>query len=377
MTRPPTAPPPTLPARVVVGGYSLEPEGDAPQAGTGLRVLDLDAGDEDGARYVIVAHEPLRSPTWVVAHPDQPWLVSVGETSPSEVVCTRLDTDGGLTVLGRQATGGDAACHLALVPSGGWVVVAHYGSGTVESFALADDGTLTGPQGRFAPSAPTGPDPDRQDGPHAHQVVVDPGGTGELLVCDLGTDRVHRLRLHPDGRLSEAADALVLPPGFGPRHLVVADDTLVVAGELSVELWVGRRTQDGWVRTQVLPTTSRSPAERAASAAPALPSGLRLVGDQVVVATRGTDTVSVFALDRDRSAGSFVGEVSCRGQHPRDVVVADGRVWVANQESDEVVVLDLAAVAAGREEEPVVRLAVPRPACVVLVDGRATSARQD
>jgi 6-phosphogluconolactonase (cycloisomerase 2 family) len=78
------------------------------------------------------------------------------------------------------------------------------------------------------------------------------------------------------------------------------------------------------------------------------------------------DTVSVFALDGERSTATFVAEVSCGGHHPRDLVVTDGLLWVADQWSDEVVALGLAAPTAGRDDVPLVRLAVPRPACLVL-----------
>ncbi|HEY0240295.1 MAG TPA: beta-propeller fold lactonase family protein, partial [Friedmanniella sp.] len=231
---------------------------------------------------------------------------------------------------------------------------------------------LTGPLDRYASTAPLGPDPDRQDGPHAHQVVPDPGRPGEVLVCDLGTDRVHRLRLEPDGRLVEAAPALVLPAGFGPRHLVVAGDTLVVAGELSAQLWLGRRDDAGWQATQLVPTTRATPDERARLTAVVAPSALRLVGDQVVAATRGVDTVSVFALDRAAGTVVLVAETSCGGHHPRDLVGVDGLLWLANQGSDEIVVLDLAAITSG-DDAVVLRFDFPRPACLVLLDHGTTA----
>ena len=368
----------TLPPRLVVGTYSVEPAGDAPDAGTGLRVLVLER-EPGAAEYVGVGHEVLASPTWVEPHPTRPWLLSVGETDPSEVVCSRLDDDGGLTVLGRCATGGDSACHLSLSGNGRWVVVAHYGSGTVETFALDDEGRLQGPVGRYALSGPTGPDAQRQDRSHAHQVVPDPGRPGELLVCDLGTDRVHRLRLGADGDLSMAAAPILLPAGTGPRHLVVDEDVLLVVAELSWELHVLRRTGGGWRHTAAAPTTTRARAgERGGGAGgavhvsgPVLASELQLVGDLVVVATRGVDVLTVLALDRRAGTLATVAEVSCGGQHPRDLVVADGLAWVANQWSDEVVALDLAAVVAGREVAPVARVAVSRPARVLVLDRRS------
>ena len=45
--------------------------------------------------------------------------------------------------------------------------------------------------------------------------------------------------------------------------------------------------------------------------------------------------------------------------------------WVANQWSDEVVVLDLGRAVPERDDAAVVlRVPVPRPACVVLLDAR-------
>jgi len=84
--------------------------------------------------------------------------------------------------------------------------------------------------------------------------------------------------------------------------------------------------------------------------------------------------VSVLALDRERSTVTFVAEVSCLGHHPRDLVVADGLVWIANQWSDELVVLDLSAVAAGHEGTSVHRSPTVRPACIVLLDHPSSAA---
>ncbi|SEQ53853.1 lactonase family protein [Microlunatus flavus] len=372
-----------LPARVVVGTYSVGPEGDAADSGTGLVVLDLDAHATDGPAYARAGHEALVSPTWVVPHPHRPWLVSVGESDPSEVVCSGLDEDGRLTVLGRRTTGGDGACHLAVDDGGRWVVVAHYGSGTVETFRLDEDGGLTGPVARRALDGPTGPDEERQDRSHAHQVVLDPRRLGEVLVCDLGTDRVHRLRLDDEGGLSEAAAPVVLPPGSGPRHLVVDGDLLVVACELACELRVLRRTEDGWAPSAAARTTSSAAAaggsgreggaERGtAPSGPVLVSGLQVADDLVLVATRGADVVTAFRLDRDAGTLTRLAEVSTQGHHPRDLVLADGLVWVANQWSDEVVALGLDAVLEGREAPSAVRVAVPRPARVLLLDGRSS-----
>ena len=83
----------------------------------------------------------------------------------------------------------------------------------------------------------SGPVTDRQEGPHAHQVVFD---GDEMLSCDLGGDQIYRLRLDDGGVLVQPVTRSGCPPASGPRHLVVAEDHLVVACELSGELWLRR-----------------------------------------------------------------------------------------------------------------------------------------
>ena len=96
-----------------------------------------------------------------------------------------------------------------------------------------------------------------------------------------------------DGRFRTGAEPIVLPAGSGPRHLVLIEDFLVVACELSAELWLGRRSDDdGWTEVQRVAASTVEVDE------PIFPSALRADGDQVFVANRGAGTIAVFELDR-------------------------------------------------------------------------------
>ena len=68
---------------------------------------------------------------------------------------------------------------------------------------------------------------DRQAGPHAHQIRLDPTGKW-AVVMDLGTDVVYAYRFDDrTGCLSGSATSahhLVLPVGAGPRHLDFSPD---------------------------------------------------------------------------------------------------------------------------------------------------------
>jgi 6-phosphogluconolactonase len=280
---------------------------------------------------------PATSPSYVLAHPTKPWVFAAGEGAPATASSYRIDESGGLHELSTLRTGGEAACHLALTSDGAHLLVANYGSGSVTSFAVGDDGTLSGPLDHLGFTG-SGPQVDRQEGPHAHQTLLvdSPDGT-EVLVCDLGTDRIHRLALDPSGRFRRAADPVHLPPGAGPRHAVLVADRLVVACELNAELWVGRREGDAWVESQRIATT-------AAAGSPRQPSGVASDGRTVVVATRGPDTVTTF----DLTGGMLrvLAEVPCGGAWPRALTLRDRWLWVANQTSGTVTALDLSDPAA-------------------------------
>ena len=107
-------------------------------------------------------------------------------------------------------------------------MTANYTSGSVSVHPVHGDGSLGARTDLVEHRGHHGPQADRQDGPHAHQVVFVDGG---LLVCDLGLDAVVGYHLD-DGRLTEVARS-AMPAGSGPRHLVLDGATAYVLGELS------------------------------------------------------------------------------------------------------------------------------------------------
>ncbi len=331
---------------LVIGGYTPEMEGSA--AG-----LVVQAPDQTRRSATTVSVAESASPSYVVAHPSRPWLFTAGECSPATVGSYRIEESGELAELSRLATGGAYACHLAFTPDARLLLVSNYGSGSVSSFAVGEDGTLTGPLDVLSFTG-SGPDADRQDAPHAHQTLI----VGEeILVCDLGTDRIHRLRVDGSGRFSRAAEPIHLPPGAGPRHAVVVEDRLVVACELSSEVWVARRDGDGWVEAQRL-TTTRS------TESPRQPSGIVTDGRTVAVATRGPDTIATFAVEDGTLRP--LAEVACGGTWPRALTLRGRWLWVANQTDGTLTVFDLSDPAA---PAPALELGAPSATCVVLLPG--------
>ncbi|HEY9292677.1 MAG TPA: beta-propeller fold lactonase family protein [Microlunatus sp.] len=336
------------PERIFVGGYTEE------MGGTAAGLTAYRGSADDGVHEQLSALG-LGSPSYLIKHPDSPWLFAVHERTPGQVSAIRYD-DHGLHLINTVASGGDGGCHLAFDHSGKFVVVAHYTSGSIASFKIEQNGALSERIGLLEFEG-SGPDPERQDAAHAHQVV----SVGQaLLVPDLGTDSVHLVLIDEEGNLSPAGDSIALPPGSGPRHLVLAGQHLVVACELSATLWVGALDAEVGAEGTVVPTSTVQTDERI------YPSGIVAYGDQIVVANRGAGTLSVFTVDAFGVPHPLV-EVDCGGRWPRALTVDDeDQLWVANQDSDNVTVIKPAAVSSKPEDwRTVLQLPTPSPACVI------------
>ncbi|MGI8458948.1 MAG: lactonase family protein [Propionibacteriaceae bacterium] len=333
--------------QIVVGGYTAEMEGGA----TGVREVRLDADHAVVGESTVA----LTSPTYLLAHPAEPWVFAVGEASPGEVSSLAVAADG-LRLISTVPSGGDGGCHLALSADANYLLVAHYTSGSVASMRIEDGGRLSGPVSVLAFEG-SGPDGDRQDAAHAHQVV---SIGGVFLVPDLGSDALRLVHLDADGELSIAGDSIALPAGTGPRHLVLTHDHLVVACELTAQLWVKSLSTDLAEPGHLVAASGLQPA----SGVRIYPSGIVATEHHVVVANRGVDTLAVFVLDPGASTLALVAEVPSGGVWPRDVTVVGDQLWVANQTDDVVAIFDVTPTA------PYLTLAgtvaSPSPACVLV-----------
>ncbi|PZR51603.1 hypothetical protein DNL40_15655 [Xylanimonas oleitrophica] len=292
-----------------IGTFPADPQ--APGQGEGVWRVDVGADGRFGEPRLVVE---LEAPTFLALHPSGRALYAVTEADPGSVTALEVEGAEGTTGLRRVRTvpsGGSSPCHVAVADDVLWL--ANYGDGNVTWLALdAETGGFGQASGTFRAEG-SGPDPERQDGPHAHFAAFVPpsGRTGagaDVLVCDLGLDVVRRYpaRPWPDGAGATPAEAAAqLPPGSGPRHLaVLPGGALVVAGELDGRLHVlapegtgdagaGADAAAGWAVTASVPVCVTEPAE----GSPVQPSHVQLTrhpaGDLVTVGVRGSDVLAV------------------------------------------------------------------------------------
>ncbi|WP_238412282.1 lactonase family protein [Saccharothrix deserti] len=338
--------------RVYLGTYTSWPGGGT---GIGLGLYDTATG---GLRVTGVV-EDVPNPSFVIGAGRR--VYAVNEQSDGEVTALAVGPDGVPKVINSQSTGGADPCHLALHK--GFLLSANYSSGSVAVHPVRPDGGL-GERTDLAVHRGSGPDPERQEGPHAHQVLPDPAGEFVLAV-DLGTDSVYSYRLGDRGGLTLAGTARV-HPGAGPRHLAFhpsgrfayianeLDSTIVVATYDRGVLKPGPKVS---TLPAGAPTTPRNyPAEILVSAD----------GRFVYLSNRGHDSVAVFAVERGGAALRLVEAAPVGGKFPRHITLdAAGRfLLAANQNSD-----DITTFAVDRTTgklRPVGTVDAPIPVCVAL-----------
>jgi 6-phosphogluconolactonase len=212
----------------------------------------------------------------------------------------------------------------------------------------------------------SGPNTDRQEGPHAHDVVFDRENR-HLIAVDLGLDQVFVYNFDPKtGALTPAVPpSAKTAPGAGPRHFAFRPDgkTAFSINELNSTItsyaWngsTGALTTGASVST--LPADfhgTNSTAEIAVDAS----------GHFVYGSNRGHDSIAVFAV-RPSGALALVEHTAVGGKTPRNFSIDPTGRWLvaANQESSTLTVFRR-DVTSGRLTPAGTPHAAPAPVCVL------------
>jgi 6-phosphogluconolactonase len=304
--------------------------------GNGINVYRIDTNT--GAWSHVQHVGDLVNPSFLVLSKDQRALYSV-HGDENHATAFAVDPESGkLKLLGQADTGGKNGVRQMLDPSGKFLIVANYASGTVAVLPVAEDGSLRNQTQLLELKGTPGPHKIRQTSAHPHDIVFDPSGRF-VVVPDLGLDRTFVLHFDPSrGMLSEAS-VVEGRPYSGPRHVAFhpTRPLMWILNELDSTMttcqWDGER---GALRpVQIISTlrTSFTGNSTAAELAVA-PSG-----NFVYASNRGGDDIAVYAVDQGTGVLSPLEWVPTQGKRPRFIgLTPSGRfMYAANEDGDTVV----------------------------------------
>ncbi|MEP6915937.1 MAG: lactonase family protein [Acidobacteriota bacterium] len=318
----------------------------------GIYVSRLDPASGALTPPELAAETP--SPSFLALRPGRDFLYAVNEVNTfggkpaGSVTGFAFDRKTGkLTQVNQESAGGPGPAHLVVDKTGGNVLVANYGGGSITVLPIAADGSLK-PASAFVQHTGSGTNPQRQKEPHAHAVQLDPDNR-VAYVADLGLDKVLIYRF-------DAAKGTLTPndppfasvaPGAGARHVAIGAGGrfAYVINEINCTVTAFTRDAKSGGLTE-LQTLSTLPAgetvQRGFSTAEIAvhPSGKFLYGSN-----RGHDSLVVYTIDERTGRLTYVENQPTQGKTPRGFGIdPTGRYLLAlNQGSDSVIVFRIDA----------------------------------
>jgi 6-phosphogluconolactonase (cycloisomerase 2 family) len=272
---------------------------------------------------------------------------------------------GQLTFINQQSTQGKNPVHLAIDPSGRFMVVTNHIGASLAVLPIAADGALGEVMQRVKLDGPIGPHRFEQKQAKPHFNPFDPTGRF-ILVPDQGLDRTFAFRF-AEGRLTPAAPSFVAArEGAGPRHVAFHPNGRFAYVITELDSTVTTYGYDGATAAltplQVLPSlpdtfTGNSRASEITVDA---------AGRFVYASNRGDDSIAVFRIDAATGLLHFAGADKTGGRTPRFFTIAPGGrfLYALNEDSDSIVALAI-DVHSGRLRPTGISVQSGSPVCMV------------
>src|SRR5580692_1517826 len=296
----------------------------------------------------------LPNPSFLATDPQHRFLYAVTEMGPEPgadsykkngwVSSFSIDRKtGALTFLNKVDAGGGGSCHLVVDKTGKMLFVANYGSGSVASFAIKADGSI-GDRTGFDQHHGSSIDRARQEGPHAHAVVLSPDNRF-LFVPDLGTDQVKIYRVDAvKGTFTPNNPPFAtVKAGLGPRHFTFGRGAKFAYAVCEMGSSVAVFSYDP-------AKGSLTPVQTISN----LPSDFKGQDDSAEIevdrsgrflyaSNRGNDSITAFAIDPVKGTLTNVQVVPTQGNMPRNFAIdPTGKYLIAaNQKSNNMVVFSI------------------------------------
>lgn len=284
------------------------------------------------------------NPGFLAIHPSKKYLYACGDVTSAEgkkaggISAFGIDSKSGkLTLINQAATTGAGPCHVSVDKTGKVATISNYGSGSISSYAIKEDGSVS-PEVSFFQHEGSGADPKRQAGPHAHSVNFSPDNRF-AFACDLGLDKVLIYKVDTaSGKLTPNDPPFAkTPAGGGPRHLAFhpSGKFVFVNNEMGMSETVFAYDAEKGALTEVETVSTLPEADRGMKGLSTAESVAHPNGRVVYVSNRTHDTIAVFACDPATGKLTLLQNVPVEGKIPRNICLDPTGKWLiaAHQDS--------------------------------------------
>ncbi|MEM9159641.1 MAG: lactonase family protein [Verrucomicrobiota bacterium] len=312
-------------------------------------------------------------PGFLTFHPDRKTLYAVGSLNGEACVAAyRVERNGGLSFLNTVAIGDGGGAHLAVHPSGKFLLTAQYGGGSVALFSLKDDGSLKKREALVEHEGGSGVVARRQAKPHPHWTGYSPDGRF-AFVPDLGMDKVVVYRVNEDGPSIETHGYGETVPGGGPRHMRFSIDGKFVYLLNELSLSVTTFAYDAAKGTMERLTTTQALSDEVKGEETFNSSSEILThpnGRFVYSANRGDDSVTAYKANPGTGKLEVIEVEAVRGAFPRNIDLDAKGQWLlaAGQDSNTICTYSIDQDTGELTYVQKSVINVPGPICILLND---------
>lgn len=331
--------------------------------GEGISVFKFD--EPRGTLSLIEIIRDLVNPSYLALSANGEFLYTV-HGDQSKATSFKVDRDSGhLTLLNTQSTLGKNPVHLAIDPTGEFMVIANHIGASLAVLPIKADGTLGAATQLVQLQGEIGPHRVEQKQAKPHFNPFDPSGRF-VMVPDKGLNCIFVYRFDAGHLLPAAVPTVVTRETAGPRHLAFHPlaPFVYVVNELDSTVTAYQADfESGTIKPfQIMSALPQSFTGDSRAAAIIISAQ----GQYLYASNRGFDSIAVFSLHPESGAMTFISAVSSHGKTPRFVTLSpDGRFMLAlNEDSDTIVSLPLDS-ANGLPGAPVATISSGSPVCMV------------
>lgn len=340
----------------------------------GIYLYQLDM--TSGALKPAIVTKNVKNPSFLTTDPNRRFLYAVnelmefeGKTSGSISAFAINQQTGELILLNRRPTQGGAPCHVSVDKTGKYVFAANYMGGNVTVFPVQSNGSLGAATDMIQHKGPLGPNRQRQEAPHAHNIILD-AANKYVFVSDLGMDKVMIYKFDPTrGKLTpNTVPYYQTKPGAGPRHLTFHQNGkyafLINELNSTITSLAYDATKGSLKEVQTVSTLPKNfTGENGCADIHVSPNGKFVYGSN-----RGHNSIVVHAIDANTGKLTYVEHVSVQGNWPRNFTIDPSGTFllVANERTDNIFSFRIDATT-GKLTSTGHSAQVSKPVCLKLV----------